>query len=86
MSSPLELFSLLPQRILWPLKSPKSRLKTVYFFQNYSWKTIEARSTIIMKIDLVPNDSKLIFVINILTVVYFCRLFCDTNRLSTKKN
>ena len=25
MSSPLELFSLLPQRILWPLKSPKSR-------------------------------------------------------------
>ena len=41
-------------------------LVTLTFLQNYSWKTIEA---IIMKI--VPNDSKLVFVINILTVVYF---------------
>ena len=50
------------------------------FLQNYSWKTIEAT---IMKI--VPNDSKLVFVINILTVVYYCLLFSYTNRFSTKK-
>ena len=48
------------------------------FLQNYSWKTIEAT---IMKI--VPNDSKLVFVINILTVVYCCLLFSYTNRFST---
>ena len=50
------------------------------FLQNYSWKTIEA--TIMKK---VPNDSKLVFVINILTVVYCCLLFSYTNRFSTKK-
>ena len=50
------------------------------FFQNYSWKTIEA---IIMKI--VPNDSKLVFVINILTIVNCCLLCSYTNRFSTKK-
>ena len=33
----------------------------------------------------VPNDSKLVFVINILTVVYCCLLFPYTNRLSAKK-
>ena len=50
------------------------------FLQTYSWKTIEAT---IMKI--VPNDSKLVFVINILTAVYCCLLFSYTNRFSTKK-
>ena len=55
-------------------------LSHLLFLQNYSWKTIEAT---IMKI--VPNDSKLIFVINILTVVYCCLLFSYTNRFSTKK-
>ena len=50
------------------------------FLQNYSWKTIEAT---IMKI--VPNDSKLVFVINTLTVVYCCLLFSYTNSFSTKK-
>ena len=50
------------------------------FLQNYSWKTIEAT---IMKI--VPNDSKLVFVIHILTVVYCCLLFSYTNRFSTTK-
>ena len=34
---------------------------------------------------IVPNDSKLVFVINILTVVYCCLLFSYTNRFSTKK-
>ena len=53
------------------------------FLQNYSWKTIEAT---IMKI--VPNDhddSKLVFVMNILTVVYCYLLFSYTNRFSAKK-
>ena len=48
--------------------------------QNYSRKTIEAK---IMKI--VSDDSKLVFVINILTVVYCCLLFSYTNRLRTKE-
>ena len=52
------------------------------FLQNYSWKTFEST---IMKIDLVPNDSKLVFVINILTGVYCCLLFSYTNRFSTKE-
>ena len=50
------------------------------FLKNYAWKTFEAT---IMKI--VPNDSKLVFVINILTLLYCCLLFSYTNRLSTKK-
>ena len=50
------------------------------FLQNYSWKTFEST---IMKI--VPNDSKLVFVINILTGVYCCLLFSYTNRFSTKE-
>ena len=50
------------------------------FLQNYSRKTIEA--TIM---EIVPNDSKLVFVINILTVVYCCLLFSYTNRFSAKK-
>ena len=50
------------------------------FLQNYSWKTYEST---IMKI--VPNDSKLVFVINILTGVYCCLLFSYTNRFSTKE-
>ena len=37
----------------------------------------------IMKI--APNDSELVFVINILTVVHCCLLFSYTNRFSTKK-
>ena len=50
-------------------------------YENYSWKTIEAT---IMKI--VPNDSKLVFVLNIhFTVVYCCLLFSYTKRFSTKK-
>ena len=50
------------------------------FLQNYSWKPFEST---IMKI--VPNDSKLVFVINMLTVVYCCLLLSYTNRFSTKK-
>ena len=34
---------------------------------------------------IVPNDSKLVFVINILTGVYCCLLFSYTNRFSTKE-
>ena len=58
----------------------KSTRHTHCFCKIIPGETIEAT---IMKIE--PGDSKLVFVINILKVVYFCLLFSYTNRFSTKK-